>query len=68
MRRKQRRGGGWIEAVPGYGLPFCTVVVEAESEEDAKTAAAKRRPEEIQWFGEKDHKPSFLVTYAEPLE
>ena len=47
---------------------FGTVVVEAESEEDAKTAAAKRRPEEIQWFGEKDHKPSFLVTYAEPLE
>ena len=46
---------------------FGTVVVKAESEEDAKAAAAKRRPEEIQWCGEKDHKPPFLVTYAEPL-
>lgn len=44
---------------------FGTVKVKAESEEEAKEAAAKLPPEQICWFGDRDEKPPFLVTYAE---
>lgn len=47
---------------------FGTVEVAAESEDDAKMKAARCGPEEIQWFGEKDGNPPFLVTYAELMQ
>ena len=62
----EQKENGWKQ----YQVIFCrfgTAVVEAESANDAKIKAAKLEPEEIQWFGERDDKPPFLVTYAEPL-
>ncbi len=44
---------------------FGTVKVKAESEEEAKAAAAKLPPENISWFGDHDENQPFLVTYAE---
>lgn len=66
-REYGKRGGDGLKQYQVTVCRFGTVVVEAESEDEAKKMAAKRRPEEIQWFGERDDKPPFLVTYAEPL-
>lgn len=68
MEWENERGGDGLEQYQVTVCRFGTVVVEAGSENEAKEMAAKLRPEEIQWFGEQDDKPTFLVTYAEPLE
>ena len=64
----EKRGGDRLKQYQVTVCRFGTVEVEAESEDAAKADAAKRRPEEIQWFGEQDDKQPFLVTYAEPTK
>ena len=47
---------------------FGAVLVEADSEREAKEKAAALSPSDLQWYGDGDGRQPFLVTYAEPFE